>query len=415
MVSQPIVRSFFDGDWEKANCQQTVQFSGRSMKTSRFIVLGFLLLGLPQVQVSAANAIVESINRVNSTPINASTVTWTVTFSKGVAGLGVSNFSLSPTLSGAAIATVSGNGKTCDVTATTGSGDGPLRLNMVNDTELNKEISNLPFAGQTYTIDKTPPSVAISAPSRSFANFGPVTYTVTYSDANFANSTLTAANVTLIKSGTANGTVSVGGSGTARAVTISSITGNGTLRISLAAGTARDLAWNLAPAAGPSQTFTVDNIPPTATISAPSRTFANTGPVTYTVTYGDANFASSTLTAANVTLNKPGGSTANGVVSVTGSGTTRTVTISSITGNGSLGISIATGTATDLAGNPAPAAGPSTTFTVDNIPPTATISAPSNTITATSAVSYTVTYSDANFSACTLTAVRVLLAKFASP
>ncbi|MBI2948549.1 MAG: hypothetical protein HYY23_12980, partial [Verrucomicrobia bacterium] len=379
------------------------------MKTSRFIVLGFLLLGLPQVRVNAANAVVESINRVNSTPINASTVTWTVTFSKGITGPGVSNFSLSPTLSGASIATVSGNGKNWDVTATTGSGDGPLRLNMVNDTGLNKEISNLPFAGQTYTIDKTPPSVAISAPSRSFANFGPVTYTVTYSDSNFATSTLTAANVTLIKSGTANGSVSVGGSGTTRTVTISSLTGNGTLRISIAAGTARDLAWNLAPAAGPSQIFTVDNTAPTVTISAPSGTFANTGPVTYTVTYADANFASSTLSPANVTLNKPGGSTANGIVSVTGSGSTRTVTLSSITGNGPLGISIAAGTATDLAGNPAPAAGPSTTFTVDNIAPTVAISAPSRTITATSDVSYTVTYADANLSACSLTAANVTL------
>ena len=37
-----------------------------------------------------------------------------------------------------------------------------------------------------------------------------------------------------------------------------------------------------------------------------------------------------------------------------------------ITGNGTLGISVAAGTASDLAGNTAPAAGPSTTFIVDN-------------------------------------------------
>ena len=73
-------------------------------------------------------------------------------------------------------------------------------------------------------------------------------------------------------------------------MTISGITGNGTLGISLAAGTASDLAGNLAPAAGPSTTFIVDNTPPTVTISGPSAPITAGGPITYTVTYADANF-----------------------------------------------------------------------------------------------------------------------------
>ena len=162
------------------------------------------------------------------------------------------------------------------------------------------------------------------------------------------------------ETGTANGTLSVSGSGLTRTVTISSITGNGTLGISIAAGTASDLAGNLAPAAGPSATFTVDNIAPTISIGAPSAAYAAGGPVTYTVTYADANFNSSTLATSNITLNETGN--ANGTLGVSGSGLTCTVTISSITGNGTLGISIAAGTASDLAGNLAPAAGPSTTF-----------------------------------------------------
>jgi hypothetical protein len=47
----------------------------------------------------------------------------------------------------------------------------------------------------------------------------------------------------------------------------------------------------------------------------------------------------------------------------------RTVTISEIGGDGILGISIAPGTAADLVGNLALAAGPSTTFAVANAPP----------------------------------------------
>ena len=42
------------------------------------------------------------------------------------------------------------------------------------------------------------------------------------------------------------------------------------------------------------------------------------------------------------------------------------MTLSGITGDGTLGITIAAGTATDSAGNSAPGAGPSATFTVDN-------------------------------------------------
>ena len=316
-------------------------------------------------------------------------------------------------------------------------------------------------------MDNTAPTISIGAPSASYAAGGPVTYTVTYADANFNSSTLAVANITLNKTGTANGTISsVSGSGLTRTVTISNITGNGTLGISIAAGTASDLAGNLAPAAGPSATFIVDNTAPTISIGAPSASYAAGGPVTYTVTYADANFNSSTLALANITLDTTG--TANGTIavsgtgltrtvtdqqhhgqrfagdfdrrrhrlgpgrqpgpgrraqcdlhrwttrprrsrsarpsasyaaggpvtytvtyadanfnastlavanitperdrdgqrhdrSVSGSGLTRTVTVSSITGDGSLGISIAAGTASDLAGNLAPAAGPSTT------------------------------------------------------
>ena len=88
---------------------------------------------------------------------------------------------------------------------------------------------------------------------------------------------------------------------------------------------------------------------PTVTISPPSATSTTSGPITYTITYSDSNFNGSTLLVSNVMLNKTG--TAFGTVSVSpGSGATRIVTISNITGVGTLGISLAAGTADDLAG-----------------------------------------------------------------
>src|SRR5204862_1060631 len=73
------------------------------------------------------------------------------------------------------------------------------------------------------------------------------------------------------------------------------------------------------------------------------------------------------LSPANITLNTTG--TATGSIGVSGTGTTtRTVTLSNITGDGTLGISLAAGTATGASGSAA-AAGPSATFSVDNTPP----------------------------------------------
>jgi len=105
---------------------------------------------------------------------------------------------------------------------------------------------------------------------------------------------------------------------------------------------------------------------PTLSIGSPSASLTNSGPITYIVTYTGADTV--TLANGDVTINKTG--TANGTVAVSGSGTTtRTVTISSITGDGTLGITLATGTASNATGS-ALGAGPSTTFTADNTAPT---------------------------------------------
>ena len=113
------------------------------------------------------------------------------------------------------------------------------------------------------------------------------------------------------------------------------------------------------------QTVETSGLPPGICISAPSAGSTTTGPVSYTVTYSLATDVS--LSPLDVTLNKTG--TANGSVSVTGTGNdSRTVTISGITGNGTLGITIAPGTASNADGS-ASGAGPSTTFDVENEPP----------------------------------------------
>lgn len=134
----------------------------------------------------------------------------------------------------------------------------------------------------------------------------------------------------------------------------------------------------------------------TPVISAPSATIVKSGAtVTYTVTYTGADVV--TLATGDVTVNKTG--SANGTAAVSGSGSaTRTVTISGITGDGSLGISIAAGTASASGGAiTASASAAGTTFTVDNSGPTLTVDTLANGVTTSNnTLTITGTASDTN-------------------
>ena len=190
------------------------------------------------------------------------------------------------------------------------------------------------------------------APSAPITNGGPVSFVVTYTDANALGITLAPGNVTVNATGTAAASgVSVTGTGNTRTVTLSGITGDGTLGITLAAGTATDPAGNAAPADGPGATFAVDNTAPTLVIGAPSAPATATAPVSFDITYSGASAI--TLAPGDITLVRTG--TANaGTVAVTGTGNVRTVTLSGITGDGTIAIAVAANTAADAAGNPAP-------------------------------------------------------------
>jgi hypothetical protein len=114
-----------------------------------------------------------------------------------------------------------------------------------------------------------------------------------------------------------------------------------------------------------------DRDPPSVSIGAPSVSHAaEHDTVTFDVTYG-ADAASISLAQGDVTINA-GGDAGATVNPITGSDFTRTVTVEAGSGDGGVGISIASDTATDAAGNSAAGAGPSATFAVDNTGPSIT-------------------------------------------
>ncbi len=336
---------------------------------------------------------------------NTGPVTYTATYGGATAvSLTAADITLLNTGTAAGTVTVSGTGTESRTITVSGiAGNGTLALSVAAGTALDNAGNLAPASGKSasFVVDNMRPGVVISDPSVESTRSGPVTYTLTYYDADAV--TLSFEDLGVEYTGTAAGTVDVSGSGReTRTVTFSNLSGQGTVSFSLASGTASDLAGNLSPGAGPSASFVVDSEGPSVTIGPPSVAATSSGPVSFVISYAGADTV--TLAPGAVTLLKTG--TANGTVSLTGSGTSeRTVTVSDITGEGSLGISIAAGTASDTAGNTAGAAGPSQMVTVDRTPPGVVIGAPSAPVTRTGPVSFPVTYYGA--SAITLGAADV--------
>jgi hypothetical protein len=138
-----------------------------------------------------------SINRAGGSPTNASSVSWTVTFSESVTGVDATDFDLAITgLTGSpAITSVTGGGTTWTVTASTGGGDGTLGLDLDDDDSIvdaagnslgdSSNARNGDFTGQVYTIDRTNPTGTITINSgATYTNSASVTLNLTATDTN---------------------------------------------------------------------------------------------------------------------------------------------------------------------------------------------------------------------------------------
>jgi hypothetical protein len=176
-------------------------------------------------------------------PTNANIVNFVVTFSQVVTGVDAGDFTLSTTgVSGAGIIGVAGSGQTYTVTVGTGSGTGTVQLNLIdNDTIKNNlntplggtGIGNGSFTtGETYKIDKTPPTVVSS--KRANANpsvASSVGFTVTFSE-NVTG--VDATDFTLTNSGVSGAFISgVSGTGSIYTVIVNTGIDNGSIQLNV--------------------------------------------------------------------------------------------------------------------------------------------------------------------------------------
>jgi hypothetical protein len=183
---------------------------------------------------------VSSINTVGSSPNNAVSDQFSVTFSDflgAVSGVSTASFALAETgTASGMISSVSGSGDSYTVTVNGVTGDGTLGLNLKSSgTGISDTAGNAPaagFVGQAYTVEHTPPSVSsIDTVGSSSNNGGTEQFTVAFSEAVTG---VTTSAFALADTGSVTGTIaSISGSGSSCAVTVSGATGTGTMRLDL--------------------------------------------------------------------------------------------------------------------------------------------------------------------------------------
>jgi len=131
-------------------------------------------LGTANFSFDTTAPTLSSINRANPSPTNATSVSWTVTFSEKVTGLKASNFALKSTPNSVvniASVTSSDGGLTWTVSVTSGiaSANGTLELDLANNTGVTDLAGNAlttsTINGQAYTLDHTAPTSIVTFPA----------------------------------------------------------------------------------------------------------------------------------------------------------------------------------------------------------------------------------------------------------
>mgnify|MGYP003757410163 CR=1 FL=1 len=238
---------------------------------------------------------------------------------------------------------VSGSGATYTLTVSGASGDGRLAFHIPEDVTIEGNAASSSI-DNGVTLDTTPPALVIGAPSPLRSWKGPVSFPIAYTGATSIS--LAPADITLNGAPTAQ--VAVTGTGAEqRVVTLTNISGTGSLGIGIAAGTAVDGAGNAALASGPSETVQIET-PPLVVITraAGQAALDNTLPVVFDVVFDKVVTG---FTASDVTQS---GSAPGVVFSLDGAGPAYTLSVTGIAGNGTIVPRIAAGVCVDSAGNP---------------------------------------------------------------
>ncbi|MFM8560630.1 MAG: Ig-like domain-containing protein [Solirubrobacterales bacterium] len=301
-----------------------------------------------------------------SSPNNASSLTFPITFSDTVSGVASGDFSNLGTATGCSITPSAASGTLISVSVS-GCSEGTVQLrlaaNSVTDANGNPGPSTATDSG-TVTIDRTAPTAAWSGTPATPTSSATQAWTLTFSE---SVSGVTSGDFT--NAGTATGCTFTpsGSSGTTFTVTASGC-GDGTVAPRLAASAASDAAGNAAPASpADGGTVTVDRSGPVGTWGSAPSSPTNAGSLTFPISFNEtaSGIASGDFTNA-------GSATGCTFTPSAPSGTSISVVASGCS-EGTVQPRLASGAVTDALGNTGPAsAATATSVTVDRSAPTAT-------------------------------------------
>ncbi len=294
---------------------------------------------------------------------NANSLVFRATFSEAVTNVDSSDFAVTPGTTGTPTTVTPISSNVYDVTISGGdlaSFNGTVGLNLspaqnIIDIAGNALPTTEPLTDETYTVDNTAPDVTVNQAAGQADPTGvlAVNFAVVFSE-QIDPTTFTASDITQT-GGAGSVTWSIADSGDHTNFTLSaiSLSSNGTLVPSIAAGRVTDPAGNVNNAS----TWTdnsvdfQDNTPPTVTVNqATGQTDpTNTLPIRFTVVFSEP-IDTRVFTASDITQS----GTATGITwGITDSGDHRTFTLSAttVTGFGTLIPSIAANRVMDLVGN----------------------------------------------------------------
>ncbi|WP_421891879.1 LamG-like jellyroll fold domain-containing protein [Marinoscillum sp.] len=285
----------------------------------------------------------------------ASELDWNIQFTSPVTGLTPGNFTLNSSGigGGSSVSSVTDvDGFNWTITATVDAGDGTIGVDFTNDAGLNTTITNAPFVGEVYTVDRTVPTVALSSSEPDPTNSGTFTVDVVFSegvtgllDTDF-----------VVGNGSASNLVDI--DGTNFTVDITAVS-DGIVTVDLGSGSATDAAGNGND--GATQfSITVDQTAPVVSLSTTEPDPTNSGVIPISITFSEG------MSGFDVTDLTVGNGAASNFVDIDGTNYSADIYPSS---DGLVTVDISAGVAFDAASNGNEAA-PTLSITYDATVPT---------------------------------------------
>lgn len=346
-----------------------------------------------------------SITRADANPSSASQVRFTVTFDEAVAGVDDSDFVVDSDgdLSYPRIISVSGLDEVWTVTVQMEGGDGTLGINLVDDDSITN-VSSMPLGGagadngsftggEDYTIDHTSPQVvAVTTTAASITNANTINFAVRFSEdmQGFDE----ADDLAITAEGVDYTWATITGGPALYLVELAGVNGDGTLSLAVDLNSdVTDLAGNAIESSEVSDTLTIDNTAPTITGMV---NITNSPTPAQSIQFGIQFDEPITGLDSAEDLVVTDTQLTFGGVTITGGPQEYTVTLTSVTGNGTVSIEVNTATdVADEAGNDLRYSPASDAIEVDQTAPTVASIAPiTSSPTDGQSVCFTVTFSE---------------------